>query len=182
MEKQRWEESEKERQKKKDPGARKGRKVAKHCVFFQCVVAPEERQAVDSPYIWAGLTLLVSLIPHKSPWYMSCREYQELKLSNIFLLGRPKTLQITHLPHPPAYWFVWIPVEPVEWYLPVTPLQKPPGKGCEEESWRHEGFARFIGWCIWVCTKNVGIAQHKLRISMGKNDDEPSWWTIGFWR
>ena len=44
MEKQRWEESEKRRQeerrskkrkseKKEDPGARKGRKVAKHCVF-----------------------------------------------------------------------------------------------------------------------------------------------------
>ena len=37
-EKQRWEESEKRRrkrqsQKKEDPGARKGRKVAKHCVF-----------------------------------------------------------------------------------------------------------------------------------------------------
>ena len=40
-EKQRWEESEKRRRKKrksekvrrKDPGARKGRKVAKHCVF-----------------------------------------------------------------------------------------------------------------------------------------------------
>ena len=45
-EKQRWEESEKRReeerrskkrksQKKEDPGARKGRKVAKLCVFFQ---------------------------------------------------------------------------------------------------------------------------------------------------
>ena len=45
-EKQRWEESEKRRederiskkrksQKKEDPGARKGRKVAKRCVFFQ---------------------------------------------------------------------------------------------------------------------------------------------------
>ena len=42
MEKQRWEESEKRKkrrskkrksQKNKDPGARKGRKVAKHCVF-----------------------------------------------------------------------------------------------------------------------------------------------------
>ena len=44
MEKQRWEESEKRReeerrskkrksQKKEDPGARKGRKVAKHCIF-----------------------------------------------------------------------------------------------------------------------------------------------------
>ena len=44
MEKQRWEESEKRReeerrsqkrkhQKKEDPGARKGRKVPKHCVF-----------------------------------------------------------------------------------------------------------------------------------------------------
>ena len=44
MEKQRWEESEKRReeerrsekrksQKKEDPGARKGRKVAKHCAF-----------------------------------------------------------------------------------------------------------------------------------------------------
>ena len=44
MEKQRWEESEKRRQeerrskkrkseKKEDPGARKGRKVAQHCVF-----------------------------------------------------------------------------------------------------------------------------------------------------
>ena len=44
-EKQRWEESEKRREEKKkikkrkspkkeDPGARKGRKVAKHCVFF----------------------------------------------------------------------------------------------------------------------------------------------------
>ena len=44
MEKQRWEESEKRREekrrsekrkskKKEDPGARKGRKVAKHCVF-----------------------------------------------------------------------------------------------------------------------------------------------------
>jgi len=44
MKKQRWEESEKRRaearrseerksQKKEDPGARKGRKVAKHCVF-----------------------------------------------------------------------------------------------------------------------------------------------------
>jgi len=40
-EKQRWEESEKRRRKKikkekvskEDPGARKGRKVAKHCVF-----------------------------------------------------------------------------------------------------------------------------------------------------
>ena len=28
-------------QKKEDPGARKGRKVAKHCVFFQWFVAPE---------------------------------------------------------------------------------------------------------------------------------------------
>ena len=46
MKKQRWEESEKRRaeerrsekrksQKKEDAGARKGRKVAKHCVFFQ---------------------------------------------------------------------------------------------------------------------------------------------------
>ena len=45
-EKQRWEELEKRReeerrskkrksQKKEDPSARKGRKVAKHCVFFQ---------------------------------------------------------------------------------------------------------------------------------------------------
>jgi len=38
-EKQRWEESEKRRrkrknQKKEDPGARKGGKAAKHCVFF----------------------------------------------------------------------------------------------------------------------------------------------------
>ena len=34
MEKQRWEESEKRKnQKKEDPGARKGRKVAKICVF-----------------------------------------------------------------------------------------------------------------------------------------------------
>ena len=42
MERQRWEESEKGRrekireensQKQEDPGARKGRKVAKHCVF-----------------------------------------------------------------------------------------------------------------------------------------------------
>ena len=28
-------------QKRKDAGAQKGRKVAKHCVFFQCFVAPE---------------------------------------------------------------------------------------------------------------------------------------------
>ena len=54
-EKQRWEESEKRREKKRrrkkikkrkspkkeDPGARKGRKVAKHCVFSQWFVAPE---------------------------------------------------------------------------------------------------------------------------------------------
>jgi hypothetical protein len=34
MEKQRWAESEKRKRKKKeDAGARKGRKVAKHCVF-----------------------------------------------------------------------------------------------------------------------------------------------------
>ena len=34
MEKQRWEESEKrKREKKEDAGARKGRKVAIHCVF-----------------------------------------------------------------------------------------------------------------------------------------------------
>ena len=32
-EKQRWEESEKRREKKEDPGARKGRRVAKHTVF-----------------------------------------------------------------------------------------------------------------------------------------------------
>jgi len=48
MEKQRWEESEKRReeerrsekrksQKKEDAGARKGRKVAIHCVFPECV-------------------------------------------------------------------------------------------------------------------------------------------------
>ena len=48
MEKQRWEESEKSReeerrsekrksQKKEDAGARKGRKVAIHCVFLECV-------------------------------------------------------------------------------------------------------------------------------------------------
>ena len=53
-EKQRWEESEKRReeerrskkrksQKKEDPGARKGRKVAKHCVF-QWFEAPEGRK------------------------------------------------------------------------------------------------------------------------------------------
>ena len=51
-EKQRWEESGKRRrkkikqrksQKKEDPGARKGRKVAKHCVF-QWFVAPEGRK------------------------------------------------------------------------------------------------------------------------------------------
>ena len=54
MEKQRWEESEKRReeerrsekrksQKKEDSGARKGRKVAMHCVF-QWFVAPEGRK------------------------------------------------------------------------------------------------------------------------------------------
>ena len=54
-EKQRWEESEKRREEKKkedqrresqekeDPGARKGRKVAKHC-NFQMIVAPEGRK------------------------------------------------------------------------------------------------------------------------------------------
>ena len=34
----------KESQKKEDPGARKGRKAAKHCVFFQGFVAPEGRK------------------------------------------------------------------------------------------------------------------------------------------
>ena len=52
-EKQRWEESEKRReeeriskknsQKKEDPGARKGRKVVKHCVFLM-VCDPEGRK------------------------------------------------------------------------------------------------------------------------------------------
>ena len=33
-----------ESQKREDAGARKGREVAKHCVFFQCFVAPEDRK------------------------------------------------------------------------------------------------------------------------------------------
>ena len=55
MEKQRWEESERRSQevrrsekrkseKKEEAGARKGRKVGIHCVFFQWLVAPEGRK------------------------------------------------------------------------------------------------------------------------------------------
>ena len=45
-----WEQSEERKsqkrrsQKKEDQSARKGRKVAKQCVFFQCFLAPEGRQ------------------------------------------------------------------------------------------------------------------------------------------
>ena len=56
MEKQRWEESEKRRaeerrsekrksQKKEDAGARKGRKVAKHCVFPMICSSEGRREA-----------------------------------------------------------------------------------------------------------------------------------------